>query len=67
MQPADQVPKPAEPTPEETIPPMIVLAQETYERDLPEMLKTHYMEWVAIMATSASGLAARKRNSINDA
>lgn len=47
MQPVDQAPKSDEPTPEETIPPMITLALQTYERDLPEMLKTHYRKWVA--------------------
>ena len=47
MQPVEQLPKAEEPMPEEPIPPMITLARQTYERDLPEMLKTHYMKWVA--------------------
>jgi hypothetical protein len=29
------------------VPPMILLAEETYLRDLPELLKTHYGEFVA--------------------
>jgi hypothetical protein len=47
MQPVDQLPKPDGPAPEVTIPPMYTLALQSFERDLPEMLKTHYRKWVA--------------------
>ncbi|MBI1904023.1 MAG: hypothetical protein HYS13_23225 [Planctomycetia bacterium] len=32
---------------ENQVPPMIVRSQQAFARDLPELLKTHYFQWVA--------------------
>src|SRR5262249_9786663 len=60
MQPVDQIPKPDEPLPEETIPPMYTLALKSFERDLPEMLKSHYRKWVAYHGDKRIGFGRTK-------
>jgi hypothetical protein len=42
------------------IPPMITLAEETFLRELPELLKLHYGEWVAYHGDKRYGFAKNK-------
>lgn len=48
------------------VPPMIRRANEAYLRDLPEMLRTHYRQWVAYHGDQRLGFGRSKRQLVGE-